>query len=167
MNVHRSWWLMAIAVVALVIIGMGVDHFMQDVLVQYPLGTWRMDLDDFVGNIGTLLIGVGTLGLAWVGYRKIGGTNRKIDQVEHKLNGGMNKIVERLVEDEMAAKGYDQTFLEVLSKVDECIKQRDDAIGQRDECRVALKASLDENDKLRQWVVDRLDGSGNGRSSER
>lgn len=159
-NGHKQWWWMAVAIVGLVVIGMGIEHLMSDMFIAYPLDTWRMDFDDLLGNIGTLLIGIGTMALAIVGVRKERKVKEKIEKVETKLNGGMNAIVERLVADEMAAKGYDRTFLELLAEVE---KFR----NERDECREKVATCLEENEKLKQWVVDRLDESGNGRSEER
>lgn len=64
-NVDTRWlWWGALAVFVL---GGAVAHFSEDFALRYPLDTWRMDLDDLLGNVGTFFVGIAAL----IGLRRV------------------------------------------------------------------------------------------------
>jgi hypothetical protein len=67
-----SVWLWVAAVAVFILGGIAV-HAWDAFVLLYPLDTWRMDLDDLLGNIGTLLVGIAAL----IGLKR---AHQKIDQ---------------------------------------------------------------------------------------
>jgi len=53
-------WLVGGAI-AVAIFGFGLAHFLETLVLAYPLDTWRMDLDDLVTTIAALVVA----GAAW------------------------------------------------------------------------------------------------------
>jgi hypothetical protein len=124
--------------------------------VEYPLGVWRMDLDDFLGNIGFLLGGIAAV---WTVAKTAKRAEAKADLVAHQINGGMSD----------AAKAH---VLEALdnSEIEVGLWRRVDALEEsKQECIEREKRCENENEKMRRWVIARLDqtplGRQNGRQS--
>ena len=79
MRVDPKW--LVVAAVVFMLAGVGLAVLGEDIFRRWPLGTWRVDLDDLVTSIGALLLGAG----AW---RRANDAHKKADQngkQEHDL----------------------------------------------------------------------------------
>jgi hypothetical protein len=122
--------------------------------IEYPLDIWRMDLDDFLGNVGFLLAGIAAI---WTVAKTAHRAEKKADLVAHQINGGMSDVAKRHV-----IEALDNSEIEVG------LWRRVDALEEsKQECVDREKRCQDENDKLRDWVIERLDMSGKGRGGDR
>lgn len=144
----RTWYLipglgLAAIVGAVVMHVAGVD-------VDYPLNTWRMDLDDAMVGLGTILLGIAGIWTALTKARQAETTanaaHARADLLEHKLNGGMVEVArEHMQENEVMAT--------VIVRLDRIEAERDDCIEERKE--------------LQRWIIGRLDRAGLGRKEPR
>ena len=148
-------WLIAGSILALILLIVLVDRT-EDVLthVSYPLTTWRIDLDDAMLGIGTILLGIAAIWTVWL---KANRAEAKADQVSKQINGGMSKIAREHVDG--ALKNAD-VELGLWRRVDALETAVDDCTDREQRC-------MDENEKLRDWVIARLDYSTEGRDTER
>lgn len=122
MNIRITWKWAIFASVIVMLLGFSANHFLQEIVVQYPLDTWRMDLDDFLANIGLFLGGLGALSAVLVRLRK---TEDKITQVEHHMNGGMTDLAEKILLEQLEIAGYGASWLEVVARLDKIESERD------------------------------------------
>ena len=128
----------------------------EDILthISYPMDTWRMDLDDALIGVGTFLLGVAAFVTLW---RKADKTQAATDRVAGQINGGMSAIAREHVEGAISD-----------ADVEVGLWRRVDALeAGLDECCERELRCLEENDKLRDWVIARLDYSTEGRNTER
>lgn len=143
-----KWYLLPGAGLAAVVVAVlmhvaGVD-------VDYPLATWRMDLDDAMVGVGTILLGVAGIWTALTKARQAEATaleaHARADRLEHKVNGGMVEFArETMHENEIMAT--------VIHRLDRIEAERDDCIEERKE--------------LQRWIIGRLDSAGLGRKEPR
>jgi hypothetical protein len=127
--VKRSYWLGGFfALIVLIVI---VDSAKDWIVVSYQFDVWRMDLDDFVANVGIFLAGVAAV---WTVKLRNDETRRKLDALEHKLNGEVKQAAhDHLQENEIIA-----TMNHRLDKME----------VQRDECTDALSKLRSRIDAL-------------------
>jgi hypothetical protein len=118
--------------------------------IEYPFNVWRMDLDDIAANIGLFLAGAAAFIVA---IRKADKAHKKADQVSERVNGGMARMVKEHVAIATNEATETSHYIDLLSRVTEIEKQRDDCHQQLTD--------------IKEWVVNRLDETGNGRSGER
>ena len=132
-------------VIAVVYINASVDS------ASYPFHVWRMDLDDFVANA---VLVVGAIAGIWKvkleadkANREADKANRRTEDLERKFNGGMAEVARTHMQDS-------EVFASLSVRMDRMEQERDDCIEERK--------------NLQQWVIQRLDQTGLGRSgSER
>ena len=126
MYVRLTWKWVAWGVAALVALIIVVDRS-EDWLshVSYPFNTWRMDLDDAIGNVIAFLA-------VLVAYLAV---TRRQKATESKLNGGLEELAKKLMRDEIETAGLNQTYMELLARVEKCMK---------------------ENADMRQFILDRF-----------
>ena len=150
----RRWLITggAIALVALILFLDRAEDYIGH--VSYPLGTWRMDLDDALVGFGTILIGTAAIWKVWLLAYSADKRSRK---VEHEINGGMAEAVGHHV-----VNGLNDADLEVG------LWRRVDALEETiTDCREREKECLKKNEDLRAWVITRLDYSTDGREGSR
>jgi hypothetical protein len=148
---RRRTWLIAGGFVALVVLIYLVDTAEDWIAhVSYPFDVWRMDLDDMLANVGLFLAGLAAFLTV---FRKAGQAHKKADQVSERVNGGMARMVKEHVAIATNEATEASHYLDLLSRVTEIE-------GQRDDCHQQLA-------DIKEWVVNRLDETGNGRSGER
>ena len=129
--------------VGIVLIVAGVVLINQHATVQYPLGTWRMDLDDALTSVGTVALGVAAIWTVWLKAQE---AQRKAAALEEKLNGGLQR----------AAKQHMQENEVIIG-----LNHRMDRFEQeRDHCQQELA-------ELKTWVIERFDQNGLGRTEPR
>lgn len=97
----RAYFLPAIGFVSLVV---GTVLINQHANIAYPLSTWRMDLDDALVGLGTILLGVAAIWTVWLKARE---AERKADAVEAKLNGGLASLASQIMADELRQAGFE------------------------------------------------------------
>ena len=85
-TLSRRWLIFGgiLAAVVFVIIVDRAEDFVGH--ISYPLGTWRMDLDDALIGFGTILIGTAAIWTVWL---KAKATDVRVTKVEAEINGGM------------------------------------------------------------------------------
>lgn len=134
----------AVFVVAVVWVNANVDR------VDYPFHVWRMDLDDFVANVGIIagaFIGLWKVKLnadkADIKAEKAAAeakvAKRKAEDLERKFNGGLAEAARTHMQD-------NEMFESLIIRMDRIETERND-------CQEALT-------DLRGWVVERLDQIG-------
>ena len=107
----------------------------------------------FIG-IGTILVGVTGFTALW---DKADKAERTASNVEHQINGSMSE----------AAKQHVQEALE-NSEIEVGLWRRVDVLeASKQDCLDREKRCTEENDKLRVWVIDRLDKAPYGRDNGR
>jgi hypothetical protein len=131
-------WLIGIGI-ASTFLGVGLAAIGHEIVVQYPLDTWRMDLDDFLANVGLFLGGLGAL---FAVLRRQDEHAEKINEVEDRMNGGMADLAARILQEQIEIGGYDQAFLQLLDRVLKLEEER--------------RTCNDQLTKLRQWLADHL-----------
>jgi hypothetical protein len=148
---RRRTWLIAGGFVALVVLIYLVDTAEDWIAhVSYPFDVWRMDLDDMLANVGLFLAGLSALIVA---MRKADRAQKKADQVSERINGGLAKMAKEhvaIATQEAVEAGH---YVELLGRVTEIERQRDD-------CRQEVAS-------MREWINARLDETGNGRTEGR
>jgi hypothetical protein len=107
----------------------------------------------FVG-IGAVLVGVTGFGSLW---QKVEEAHRIAVKTEKNINGGMANLASQILQDEIRVAGLEAGLGARVIALEE---------SKRD-CDEEKRLCLEENEKLRDWVITRLDGSGNGRSDNR
>jgi ammonia channel protein AmtB len=147
-------WLLfpGLGIIAFLVAVFLVDAFTHR--VEYPLDIWRMDLDDFLGNIGFLLAGIAAI---WTVAKTAKRAEKKADQVADQVNGGMASLATQILHDEIRVAGLEVGLGARVMALEE---------SKRD-CEEEKRVCLEENEKLRDWVIERLDTSGNGRKEGR
>ena len=118
--------------------------------IEYPFNVWRMDLDDILANVGLFLAGLAAFLTV---FRKANKAHLKADQVSERINGGMAKMAREHVA--IAANEATETehYIDLLERITAIETQRDD-------CHKELA-------DIRDWIMKRLDESGNGRGEGR
>lgn len=107
----------------------------------------------FIG-IGTILVGWGAI---WTAYQKADEAQHTANKVEKQINGGMSESAKQHVEEAIAN-----------SELEVGLWRRVDALEQsKQECVEREKRCEEENEKLRDWVVARLDQTPLGRNENR
>jgi len=107
----------------------------------------------FIG-IGTIIVGVTGFTALW---DKADAALRTATNIEHQINGGMSD----------AAKAHVQEALKE-SEIEVGLWRRVDALeASKQDCLDREKRCTEENNKLRAWVIDRLDRSPYGRDNGR
>ena len=134
----------AVFVVAVVWINATIDY------ADYPFHVWRMDLDDAVANVAIV---AGAFAGIWKvkldadrARREAEAARQKTEELERRFNGGLAEAARTHMQD-------NEVFESLIIRVDR-IEQ------ERDACQAALS-------DLRQWVVERLDQTGLGRTNGR
>ena len=150
----RYWFLPAAGFITLVV---GVVLINQHANIAYPLSTWRVDLDDALIGLGTILIGTAAIWTVWL---KAKAANERVDAVERKLNGGLSNMASQIMMDEIKQAGIDTTLAKRVATVE---TRLEDVTTQRDDCleRVA------QQDALIEAIHQRLDQNGMGRDTPR
>lgn len=97
----RSWILPAVGAVLIIV---AVVLINQNATIQYPLGTWRIDLDDALVGIGTILIGAAAIWQVWIKAKE---ADRKAEAVDKKLNGGLSSLAAQIMADELRMAGFE------------------------------------------------------------
>ena len=143
--------------IGLVVIIVGVVLINQNARVDYPLDTWRMDLDDALIGFGTILIGTAAIWTVWLKAKE---ADAKAEAVEAKLNGGLSSIASQIMMDELKQSGIDITLAKRVARVEAKLEE---VTGQRDDCleRVAQQDATIES------IHQRLDRNGIGRNTPR
>ena len=136
----RTWLLPAIGLISIVV---GVVLINQHATIQYPLGTWRMDLDDALTSIALLATGVAAIWTVWL---KATEADRKATKLEEKLNGGLQRAARQHMQENEVIIGLNHRM--------------DRFETERDDCRSELA-------DLREWVIERFDQNGLGRQEPR
>ena len=138
-----SWRTLLLPGIGLILIVAGIVLINQHAIIQYPLGTWRMDLDDALTSVGTVALGVAAIWTVWLKAQE---AERKAAALEEKLNGGLQR----------AAKQHMQENEVIIG-----LNHRMDRFEQeRDHCQQELA-------DLREWVIERFDQNGLGRQEPR
>ena len=106
-------WAMA-GLVALIIVVNRVEDYL--INISYPIRDWRMDLDDVVSNV---IAGAAVL-VAYLAVR------RRQKKIEDQVNGGMSELAKEVMLDHVETEGLNQSFLELLGRVEECMKENED-----------------------------------------
>jgi hypothetical protein len=137
-----------VALVVLIYIVDTAEDWVQH--ISYPFDVWRMDLDDIAANIGLFLAGLAAF-LAV--FRKADRAHQKADQVSERINGGLMEMAKQHVA--LATQEAQETshYIDLLTRVTNVEKQRDN-------CQKEL-------DDIRGWINRRLDETGNGRNDNR
>ena len=145
---------------ALLVVGGLVAHALEGASIEYPLGVWRMDLDDLLANIAALVLGVGTLLIGIAAFIKAREALRLSQRNESTINGGMTE----------AAKAHMQEALD-HAEIEPGLWKRVDALEQdRDLWEDSAKECLEREAKMRVFMADvyeRFDAVGLGRRKER
>ena len=154
----RRWYWWAAGGIVLILLILLVDKA-EDVLshIEYPMDVWRMDLDDMLANVGFFLVGIAAFASLWV---KAGKAHDKADEVSKEINGGLEKLATQHVAAATLEAQEAGHYVELLGRVTAIEKERDDCHEELAEVRV-------EMGQIQDWVVTRLDKSGNGRSEAR
>ena len=152
MRWSTRWLLLpGLGVVSFVVAVFLVDRYAH---VDYPFDVWRMDLDDALANIGFFLVGVAAI---WTIGAKATRAESKANHVEHQINGGLSESAKRHVNEML-----DNNEIEVglWRRVDALEESKQDCIEREKRCS-------EENEKLRNWVIARLDQTPLGRQDDR
>ena len=91
--------------VGLILIVAGVVLINQNATIEYPLTTWRMDLDDALIGFGTILLGAAAIWTVWLKQKAL---DQEIRKVDNKLNGGLSSIASQVMRDELKQAGIDK-----------------------------------------------------------
>jgi hypothetical protein len=150
----RYWFLPAVGFAALVA---GIVLVNQNANVAYPLSTWRMDLDDLIASVGIVAVGVAAIWTVWL---KAKAADQKASALTERVNGGLKKMAEQHVAAATAEAIEAGHYVDLLSRVTTIEQQRDD-------CHEDLAAVRIELSSIQDWVVRRLDDTGNGRGNPR
>ena len=139
-KVRIAWKWVILGVIALTGLAvLVIEHTMQAVTIEYPLNTWRMDLDDAVTTATAMLAAIAGIIAALAAWRKAG-------KLEHKFNGGMSSLAGQIIADELRTADIEVGLhrrVQVLEDSEaECLKLKE-------EC-------LEENEGLRDWVIDQV-----------
>jgi hypothetical protein len=107
----------------------------------------------FIG-IGTILVGITGFTKLW---EKVEEAQHTASKVEHQINGGMSEAAKAHVEEALTN-----------SEIEVGLWRRVDALEEaKQECVEREKRCEAENEKMRRWVIERLDMSGKGRGGDR
>ena len=139
-RIFRSWILPAVGLISLVV---GIVLINQHATIQYPLGTWRMDLDDALTSVGTVALGVAAIWTVWLKAQE---AERKAAALEEKLNGGLQRAAKQHMQENEVIIGLNHRM--------------DRFETERDHCQQELA-------DLREWVIQRFDENGLGRTEPR
>ena len=129
--------------VGVVLIIVGIVLINQHATIQYPLGTWRMDLDDALTSVGTVALGVAAI---WTVWMKATDAQRTAENLEKKLNGGLQRAAKQHMQENEVIIGLNHRM--------------DRFETERDHCQQELA-------DLREWVIQRFDENGLGRTEPR
>ena len=125
--------------------------------VEYPMHVWRMDLDDALVGVGTLLLGAAAIWTVWLKARE---ADMKAEALERKLNGGLSSLASQIMMDELKQSGVDTSLAKRVASVEtELLVVKD----ERDDCREQVAAQ----NALIESIHRRLDESGIGRNEDR
>jgi hypothetical protein len=84
------------AAVAVFLLGGLVAHFSNQLILAYPLDSWTMDLDDLIGNVGTLFVGIAAIIGLRRAYRKIEQNGTKEHELEEREENDFQELRRRL-----------------------------------------------------------------------
>ena len=96
--------MLLVIAVLIFVVGGAFAHLSDQLIARYPLGLWRMDLDDMLGNVGLFLAGLAA-------YLSV---SRKQKATDAKVNGGL----EDLVRDELELSGMSNSYTALLARVE-------------------------------------------------
>jgi len=154
-NTFRRYLVPGAGFLAAVIVIVLIHESLED--IEYPLQVWRMDMDDLVANVGILAAaaaGVWKVKLdADKAHREADKANAKTADLERKFNGGLQEAAKTHMQD-------NEMFESLMVRVDRLEEEKQQEQKGRVDCEEALS-------DLRQWVITRLDQTGNGRSNGR
>jgi len=129
--------------IGIVLIVVGVVLINEHATIRYPLGTWRMDLDDALTSVGTIALGIAAIWTVWLKARD---ADAKAEALEQKLNGGLQRAARQHMQENEVIIGLNHRM--------------DRFETERDNCRTELA-------DLREWVIERFDQNGLGRQEPR
>lgn len=141
--------------VALVVVGVVLIN--QHANIAYPLDTWRMDLDDALVGLGTILLGIAAIWTVWLKARD---ADRKADALSKKLNGGLSNLAAQILNDEIKQAGIDISLANRVATLEEKLEH---SHGALEECR----RREEEWKRLKARIGHYLDESGVGREEPR
>lgn len=101
--------------IGIILITVGIVLINEHATIQYPLGTWRMDLDDALVGVGTIGLGAAAIWTVWLKAKE---ANDKAEAVSHRINGGLSSLAAQIMADELRQAGFETglnervTFLE-------------------------------------------------------
>jgi len=152
-----SWRTLLLPGIGLVLVVAGIVLINQHATIQYPLGTWRMDLDDALMGVGTILIGAAAIWTVWLKAKEAAA---KAEALEKKLNGGLSDMAAQIMVDELRTAGLEINLAERVASVEATLET---VTTQRDLCleRVAQQDAIIES------IHRRLDQNGVGRHEPR
>lgn len=139
--------------IGLVLIVVGIVLINDHATIQYPLGTWRMDLDDALVGVGTILLGTAAIWTVWL---KASGNERRMELLERQFNGGLSSLAAQILLDEMKLSGLE---VGLAVRVAEVETRLDEVRNERDDCMTRMAVQ----DQLIDSIHRRLDENGLGR----
>ena len=137
MKSNYKWALAAVALIVLIVVVDRTEDWVTH--IEYPLNIWRMDLDDFLFNVGGFLMGLAAFMTV---FKKAGRAQTQADKANIKVNGGMQKLAEehvKIAAQEVQESGHYTELLDRITSLE----------GQRNVC-------LEELSSLRIWVERKL-----------
>jgi hypothetical protein len=125
--------------------------------IEYPMHVWRMDLDDALVGVGTILLGAAAIWTVWLKAKE---ASDKAEAISHRINGGLSSLASQIMMDEIKQSGIDTQLANRVACLETKITEVKD---ERDDC----KEKLAQQDSMIQAIHDRLDDSGFGRQESR
>lgn len=139
MRQFRNYFLPVVGVVTIVI---GVVLINQHAKIAYPLDTWRMDLDDALVGIGTVLLGIAAIWTVWI---KALSADRKADALHEKLNGGLSSLAAQILNDEIKHAGIDVNLANRVAVVEQLLgntQEKLEKCEEREQEWIRMKARI-------------------------
>lgn len=130
-----------VALVAVVVATVVVlDRTDAHIQVAYPLTTWRMDLDDALVGLGTILLGVAAIWTVALRQQK---QAIELDRLRSQLNGGMADLARQHLQESEVVETIRHEQRKDRERLDRIERDRDECVEERRELHERLIACME------------------------